>query len=173
VAQGRRTKEQPMKPPLKLNSIDQEHLQELYNAAGVARDELPYTEAFESIWQGFQDRTFKNAARDQIFGALLKYTRCGTNSSSRQPATLVLTEEQRVQLKSLLPRHAAGGKLLPYSDEFEAAMKEFNKHAKLSLSTHEFWTAMLAGQSARRRPPVRRAAVKVAVVEAQDDEDGE
>ena len=32
-----------MKVPLKLNSIDQEHLQELYDAAGVARDELPYT----------------------------------------------------------------------------------------------------------------------------------
>ena len=30
-----------MNVPLKLNAIDQEHLQELYNAAGVARDELP------------------------------------------------------------------------------------------------------------------------------------
>ena len=35
-----------MKAPLKLNSIDQEHLQELYNSAGVARDELPYSPAF-------------------------------------------------------------------------------------------------------------------------------
>ena len=30
--------------PLKLSAIDQEHLQELYDASGVARDELPYTD---------------------------------------------------------------------------------------------------------------------------------
>src|SRR5258706_8529305 len=41
---NRAPRSQSMKVPLKLNSIDQEHLQELYNAAGVARDELPYTE---------------------------------------------------------------------------------------------------------------------------------
>jgi hypothetical protein len=60
-----------MKVPLKLNSIDQEHLQELYNAAGVARDELPYTPQFEELWQGFQDRTFKNADREQLFAAII------------------------------------------------------------------------------------------------------
>src|SRR5579872_5953236 len=45
-------KEPTMNIPLKLNAIDQEHLQELYNAAGVARDELPYTEQFEQLCQG-------------------------------------------------------------------------------------------------------------------------
>ena len=40
-----------MKAPLKLNAIDQEHLQELYNSAGVARDELPTSEAFDSRGQ--------------------------------------------------------------------------------------------------------------------------
>src|SRR5688572_2129173 len=50
-----------MRPPLKLSAIDQEHLQELYDASGVARDELPYTDSFEELSQGFQDRTFKNA----------------------------------------------------------------------------------------------------------------
>ena len=41
-----------MKVPLKLNSIDQEHLQELYDSAGVARDELPYTPAFDAARAG-------------------------------------------------------------------------------------------------------------------------
>ena len=61
-----------MKVPLKLNSIDQEHLQELYDAAGVARDELPYTATYDQIVQGFQDRTFKNADPEQLFGALFE-----------------------------------------------------------------------------------------------------
>src|SRR5947207_1771296 len=107
-----------MKLPLKLSSIDQEHLQELYDAAGVARDELPYTQKFDDIWQGFQDRTFKNAEREQVFGALLKYTRSSGNAAGEVPETK-LNDEQLKQLKALLPRHSKAGKVLPYSEEFE------------------------------------------------------
>src|SRR5437764_5084848 len=119
-----------MRVPLKLNAIEQEHLQELYDAAGVARDELPYSEKFEEIWQGFQDRTFKNAEREQVFGALLKYTRSSGNASTAAPDTK-LSEEQLKQLKGLLPRHARGGKILPYSDEFQQVQKEFTKLSKV------------------------------------------
>ena len=77
-----------MRLPLKLSSIDQEHLQELYDAAGVARDELPYTPKFDDIWQGFQDRTFKNAEREQVFGALLKYVRSSGNSATSSSSTV-------------------------------------------------------------------------------------
>jgi hypothetical protein len=162
-----------MKPPLKLSSIDQEHLQELYNAAGIARDELPYTPSFEEIWQGFQDRTFKNASRDQVFGALLKYTRSSTNAASTEETPAVpLTDDQKKTLKILLPRHARGTKLLPYSDEFEAAFKEFSAHSNTTLTEQEFWRAISGGASGKRRPPVKKAA-KVAVEADSDDEDGE
>src|SRR5689334_25177748 len=116
-----------MRVPLKLNSIEQEHLQELYDAAGVARDELPYSEQFDEIWSGFQDRTFKNAEREQVFGAILKYVRSSSNAASGIAIESKLNEDQLKQLKVLLPRHARGGKLLPYSDEFEALRKEFGK----------------------------------------------
>lgn len=159
-----------MRPPLKLSSIDQEHLQELYDAAGVARDELPYTETFETLWQGFQDRTFKNAERDQLFGALLKYTRSSGNASTETPATK-LTEDQIKQLKGLLPRFAKGGKVLPYSDEFEMAHKEFTKASKVELSQAEFWQAMIRTSGPKRKPPKR---AKVAVkAEGDEDESGE
>src|SRR5258708_5488017 len=84
--------------PLKLSAIDQEHLQELYDASGIAREELPYTDAFEGIWQGFQDRTFKNASRDQVYAALLKYTRSSTNAAQPSEA-IVLSDEQKRILK--------------------------------------------------------------------------
>src|SRR5258706_6888201 len=119
--------------PLKLSAIDQEHLQELYDASGVARDELPYTPAFETLWQGFQDRTFKNASRDQLYAALLKYTRSSTNAA--KPADPVpLTDEHKKTLKTVVVRHATGGKLLPYSDAFNAAMQEFNNAAAAALN---------------------------------------
>jgi hypothetical protein len=163
-----------MRPPLKLNAIEQEHLQELYDAAGVARDELPYSEKFDEIWQGFQDRTFKNAEREQVFGAILKYVRSSSNSASGDVLISKLSEDQLKQLKGLLPRHSRGGKMLPYSDEFEAARKEFLKLSGIELSEVEFWQAMQKSQGPKRVPPSRKKAAAVKA-EAEDDssEDGE
>jgi len=159
-----------MRLPLKLNAIEQEHLQELYDAAGVARDELPYSQQFEEIWQGFQDRTFKNAEREQVFGAILKYVRSSSNSASGTVLESKVTEDQLKQLKSHLPRHARGAKLLPYSDEFEAARKEFAKLSKVELTEQEFWQAIQKSQGPKRQPPPRRKAVaKVADDDAEED----
>ena len=155
--------------PLKLSSIDQEHLQELYDAAGIARDELPYTEAYENIWQGFQDRTFKNAGRDQLYGALLKYTRSSTNPA-KPSEPVELTEDQKKLLKNMIARHASGGKFMPYSDAFNSAVKEFNTQSGLTISENDFWRAAAGGGSGKRKPPKR--AVKVAK-DADDEEDGE
>ena len=155
-----------MRVPLKLNSIEQEHLQELYNAAGVARDELPYSEKFEDIWSGFQDRTFKNAEREQVYGAIIKYVRSSSNASTEQPDSK-LDEEQAKRLKSLLPRHAKGGKILPYSDEIDAARKEFIKLSGVEMTEQEFWQAIMRVQGPKRRPPKR---AKVTAPAADDDE---
>lgn len=154
--------------PLKLSAIDQEHLQELYDASGIARDELPYTEAFETVWQGFQDRTFKNASRDQLYAALLKYTRSSTNAA-RPSEPVNLTDEQRKTLKMISTRHATGGKILPYTDAFNSALKEFNAQAGASLTEHEFWRA-ISGSGSKRKPPARRPAAKVAKPADEEDE---
>jgi len=156
-----------MRPPIKLSAIDQEHLQELYNEAGFARDELPYTSAFDAICQGFQDRTFKNAHPEQVYAALLKYIRSGSHPA-QPPQEVALSEEQLKKLKDLLPRHAKGGKVLPYGDEFEAAQKEFNKVAGVSLEGGEFWRAIIRSQGPKRRPPKR---VKVTAPPAEEDEE--
>ncbi len=154
-----------MKPPLKLNSIDQEHLQELYNAAGVARDELPYTTAFEEIVAGFQDRTFKNADAEQLFGALLKYTRSSGNVATEQPP-VALSDDQLKQLKAALSRHLIGGKILPYSDEFNAARAEFIKASGSDMPEGDFWRrsssrkAPSGGRRLGRKSPSPRKTTK-------------
>lgn len=156
-----------MKVPLKLNAIDQEHLQELYNAAGVARDELPYTDAFETLWQGFQDRTFKNADREQLFAAIIKYVRSSGNAAGKlNPPEL--TEEQAKQLKIVLSRHTIGGKIIPYSDAFDSARAEFNKLAGTELGEQSFWHAILRAQGPKRQPPKRK---KVAVSKPDEDDE--
>ena len=162
-----------MRVPLKLNSIEQEHLQELYDAAGVARDELPYSEQFDQLVQGFQDRTFKNAEKEQVFGAILKYVRSSSNSASGVAIESKLSDDQLKQLKTLLPRHARGGKILPYSDEFEAARKEFSKLSGVELNDQEFWQAMQKSQGPKRTPPPRRKAAAKVAEDDGADEDGE
>ena len=158
-----------MKPALKLNAIEQEHLQELYDAAGVSRDELPYTEEYTKLVQDFQDRTFKNADAEQVFSALLKYTRSSTNTA-KDVGEAVIDAEQLKTLKAILKRHVKG-KIVPHSSEFEAAHKEFLKTSGKELSPRDFWLSIVRAQGRSRRPP-KRAVVKV---ERDDDssEDGE
>ena len=158
-----------MRVPLKLSAIEQEHLQELYDAAGIARDELPYSEKFEEIWSGFQDRTFKNAEREQVYGAIIKYVRSSSNASTAQPESK-LNEDQLKQLKVMLPRHAKGGKILPYSDEIDAARKEFTKLSSVELTEQEFWQAIMRAQGPKRRPP-KRAKVTAPAEEEESGDD--
>ena len=160
-----------MKVPLKLSAIEQEHLQELYTAAGVARDELPYTPQFAQLVEDFHNRTFKNADAEQVFGALLKYTRTGGNTATEQPLA-DLNEEQLKQVKAIVSRHTVGGKILPYSDEFKAARGEFMKAAGIEISELDFWRAVQRAQGAKRRPPPPRKKKAVAA-SAEDEEDGE
>ena len=156
-----------MKPPLKLSEIEQEHLQELYNAAGMARDELPYTPQYEQMIRDFQDRTFKNADGEQVFGALLKYGRTGSFSLDPAGAVATLTEDQVKQLKQVVMRHGTVGKILPYSDAFNTARNEFNKVSGLTLSEAEFWQVFIKVAGNKRRPPPPRKKV----AKASDDDD--
>ncbi|MDB5302119.1 MAG: hypothetical protein JWO87_3782 [Phycisphaerales bacterium] len=158
-----------MKTPLKLNAIDQEHLQELYDSSGVARDELPYSAEFDIIVQGFQDRTFKNADHEQLFGAILKYVRSSSNAAKEVPA-VELTEDQIKQLKVVLSRHGSGGKLLPYSDAFNSAHTEFKKVSGVDLSDQDFWRSVQRLHGAKRKPPKR---VKVPAKADDEEDDGE
>ena len=158
-----------MRVPLKLSSIEQEHLQELYDAAGVARDELPYSPEFDQLCQDFQDRTFKNAEREQVFAAILKYVRSSSNAASGAVLDSKVNEEQLKQLKAFLPRHSRGGKLLPYSDEFEAARKEFAKFSGVELTEQEFWQAIQKAQGPKRQPPPRKKAAAAKAEEAEED----
>jgi hypothetical protein len=159
-----------MKVPLKLNAIDQEHLQELYDSTGVARDELPYTESFTTLCEGFQDRTFKNADPEQVYGALLKYVRSSSNAASAELPASAVTDDQLKQLKAVLSRHLIGGKILPYSDEIKNAKAEFQKASGLELTEQEYWRAVLKLQGAKRRPPVPRKKV---ATPADEEDDGE
>ncbi len=157
-----------MRLGLKLNAIEQEHLQELYDAAGVPRDQLPYTEAFDRLCQDFQDRAFKNAEPEQVYTALMKYVRSST-CKTVDPEPIPLDAQQMTTLKTVIRKHGHSGKLTPYSSEFDAAHKEFNSSISKDLSSRDFWLATT--QLTRgRKPPTRRAKPVSEEEDAGDDE---
>jgi hypothetical protein len=150
----RRQKEYRMSIPLKLGVIEQQHLQELYEAAGVPREELPYSAELSRVCREFQDRTFKNANEAQVYGALVKYVRAGrrpVGAKTRAPAP----PPERVEQAKLLKAQRPGGpRLEPYTAAFDRARESFARTAPAALPPQEFWHVVrLAGAHASRAKP--------------------
>jgi len=147
-----------MSTPLKLGAIEQEHLQELYEAAGIPRDDLPYSPELTQLCKDFQDRAFRNADEPQVYGALLKYVRsskCST-SATVDPAVTAAYAAQAAQLKASQPGAA---KLRPYTPAFDSAREAFAKTREAGapeLSPRDFWN-IIKLSSRRAAPPPRKA----------------
>jgi len=142
---------------LKLGSIEQEHLQEMYEATGVPREDLPYSPAFSLLCQSFQDRTFKNADEGQVYHAIIKYVRSSRCAKSRgaEPDAPGERVERARMLKSQRP---LVGTLRPYTSEFDAARAEFTRKGGGELSPNEFWRVVrLASERAPGKSAVSRA----------------
>lgn len=146
---------------IKLSTIEQEHLQELYDAAGVPRDELPYSPALAHLCRDFQDRTFKNASESQVYGALLKYVRSGRPAKVGRPAKGGRPEGgasagQLEHARLLREQRAAMPRILPYTADFDFARTAFARSGAADLSPGEFWSVVRLADAAAAR--LRRTA---------------
>jgi hypothetical protein len=144
---------------VKLGSIEQQHLQELYDAAGVARDEPPYTAALARVCRDFQDRTFKNATEAQVYAALLKYVRSGRVAKAPRSATDATAPQRLEQAKLLRALRLSMPRLEPYTREFDSARAAFARDSGADLSPVEFWSVVrLAREGPASRASARAAA---------------
>ena len=146
-----------MSVPLKLGLIEQQHLQELYEAAGVPRDELPYSAELARLSRDFQDRTFKNAGEAQVYGAMVKYVRSshrGVGAKAKAPAPPRERQEQARVLKAQRPD---GPRLEPYTPAFEHARQWFARNGT-ELSPQEFWQVVRLAGARGPASNARRAA---------------
>ncbi len=140
--------------PLTLGAIDQQHLQEIYEAEAVPRDELPYSDALARLCQCFQDRTFKNANEAQVFGAIVKYVRSSRCKVQEEPEGDVVA--RRSEQAAAWKAHRPGVKLQPYTVQFDNARAEFARRLGQDLSPHEFWRVVRA--ATRKAAPARVTA---------------
>ena len=147
-----------MSIPLKLGVIEQQHLQELYDAAGVARDDLPYSPELARVCRDFQDRTFKNANEAQVYGALLKYARSGRRTKGASAAAPAAPPGRVEQARLLRAQRQAMPKLRPYTRDFDSARAGFARGGGPDLSPGEFWSVVrLASAPAGPRQRVAAA----------------
>lgn len=127
--------------PLKLGTIEQQHLQELYEAAGVPRDELPYSPALTQVCKEFQNRTFKNANEAQVFGAIVKYVRSGRRAKARATQPTV-APDRLTQARLLRAQRASAPKPRPYTRDFDYARNAFARAGGPDLSPQEYWCVL-------------------------------
>jgi len=147
--------------PLKLGTIEQEHLQELYEETGVPRDELPYSPELSQLSQSFQDRTFKNADEGQVFGAILKYVRSSrcAKAKGEAPAAFPGQAEHAMVLRAQLQ---SGRKIQAYTPEFDTARGDFVRKAGAELSPYEFWLVLRAASERAPAAKPKRAGASAA-----------
>ena len=67
------------------------------------------------------------------FAAIIKYVRSSSNAATQLPPGII-NDDQIKQLKVVLSRHSVGGKVMPYSDEFNSA-RDDSGHGTHTAST--------------------------------------
>jgi hypothetical protein len=141
-----------MSVTLKLGLIEQEHLQELYEAAGVPRDELPYSAELARLCREFHDRTFKNASEAQVYGAMVKYVRSGRRPVAAKAKAAPPPAERLEHARLLKAQRPVGMRLEPYTPAFDYARDAFARNGGAALSQQEFWGVVRLACGTRSRP---------------------
>ena len=141
-----------MSVPLRLGLIEQQHLQELYEAAGVPRDELPYSAELSWVCSAFQDRTFKNASEAQVYGAMVKYVRSGRRPVAAKAKVPPAPPGRREHATLLKTQRPTGVRLEPYTPAFDHARNAFARQGGAALSQQEFWGVVRLAGGTRARP---------------------
>ena len=146
-----------MSVTLKLGLIEQEHLQELYDTAGVPRDELPYSAELARVCRDFHDRTFKNASEAQVYGAVVKYVRSGRRVVGTKVKATPPPPERLEQARLLKAQRPTSAALEPYTPAFEHARDAFARNGGAALSQQEFWGVVRLACGTRSRPQAAAA----------------
>ena len=146
-----------MSVTLKLGLIEQQHLQELYDAAGVPRDELPYSAEMLRVCREFQDRTFKNASEAQVYGAMLKYVRSGRRGVGAKAEATPAPPQRLEHARLLKAQRPVGVRLEPYTAAFDHARDAFARNGGAALSQQEFWGVVRLAGGKRSRPQAAAA----------------
>ena len=128
-----------------LDSAGEEHVRELLDDTELARDQLPYTEEFDGLKEGFYDRTFKKLSDAEFWQILLRIGKQGgVRGKKTRDHAPELSEDQKQALRRLLPVELGKTDSLPYTDRMTRLVASFNRATGLDLTERDVWLAVLA-----------------------------
>jgi hypothetical protein len=129
---------------MRLDRAGEEHVRELMQGAELARDQLPYTEEFDRLKQGFYMRTFKKVSDAEFWLILARVgKKGGVRGKATQDHAPELSDDQKATLLKRLPVAIGETDSLPYTERMSRLVKGFNAAVNLSLSEREVWLAVL------------------------------
>lgn len=137
-------KSEPMPDDVLFPVSDDDLLISVYQKQGRTLDDLPYTDAFESLYAAMYDGDDDAPSRAQVFHRLHNLRKAGKlprmgRASGERPR---VTPEQEAVLAQMV--EAEAGALsrrdqLLYTAAFEQLCTRFNTAAGLDLSRHDVW----------------------------------
>lgn len=108
--------------------------------ATVTRDALPYTEEFDSLFDGHAPAEF---TKHEFWRALSNGAkRGGLKGKSRGAKAPKLSHSQADTLRTLLAGRFSRRDELPYSEDFDYVVEQFNARCRTTFSHQEIWRAV-------------------------------
>jgi hypothetical protein len=115
---------------------------QLYEQIGRTADDLPYTPEFERLFDSYAaQHSEPKPTRREVWRHLLNLRKGGKLpklGEARSPSPDVGAEGEQ-KIRELLGKHIGRRDRLPYTDEFEKLVDDFNKSQPRRLSPHLVW----------------------------------
>jgi catechol 2,3-dioxygenase-like lactoylglutathione lyase family enzyme len=118
-------------------------LARIYQQLGRTADDLPYTPHFETLYQSYANELGGDAkpTRQEVWRHLLNLRKAGKlpklGDAKSKPPKISSADQER--LRELLGADIGKRDRLPYTEQFDSLVNEFNKTQPRRLSPHLVW----------------------------------
>ena len=141
--------------PRKSSDPSSDRLRELLRHLGVPRDDLPYTDQFDSLKAQFESDSGESLSPEAFWRRLsIAGKRGGGSETGRRRGSPPpeLTRAEQLELLRLFPDGIGNRDQLPYTKRFENVYRHFNQLTRRKLTKHEFWRALSSLAKCSRKP---------------------
>jgi hypothetical protein len=123
-------------------AVKKDLLIKVYEQIGRTADDLPYTPHFETLYQGYAAaHGSPQPTRGEVWRHLLNLRKAARlpklGPARSQPPEI--SSEERARLREMLGSDIGKRDRLPYTEQFDRLVDEFNRAQTRKLSPHLVW----------------------------------
>jgi catechol 2,3-dioxygenase-like lactoylglutathione lyase family enzyme len=117
-------------------------LVKLYEQTGRTADDLPYTPHFETLYRAYAEQCGEpRPTRGEVWRHLLNLRKAGKlpKLGAARSMPPEVSDEERARLRDMLGEDIGRRDRLPYTEQFDRLVDEFNEGLERRLSPHLVW----------------------------------